>query len=202
MKCDLRGGTLDFFINALNNCNEKFYFRGFLFIKKLVFVLLILSTSVIVFPVSTRAESQDITLNIDGTQIQTFSALIERAEYLVMQAIAQRFQTNPSLAELHITVLGERNGQLVSLLSSRISRETWESGVNIRSWTRYLSSSSALLGYRNSEPTLTRVAQNQPFSSDRLIATINTDPRLDVEQALSLGQITNSEYWDLMDTLD
>lgn len=143
------------------------------------------------------AELAQITLSIDSTFVPTFSDLVNQAEALAEIEIYQRFQADSTISELQITVLGERNGQLVSLLSSKISRSEWQAGSDIRQSTRYFSTSSALLGYRNSDPISTResttISRNPAFVPS---------PSDTLEQARSSKRISEEEYWQLVDALD
>ncbi len=147
-----------------------------------------------------QAESQQITLSIDGTTIPIYADLLGQAESLVEATITEKFQIDPSLTTLQINVLGERNGQLVSLISARISREDWQSQTNIRPFLQYFSTSSALLGYTDSMPLSSRVAQSPTVVSQRLVPEQDSFTR--VEQAFQEGRISMEEYYRLIDELD
>lgn len=145
-----------------------------------------------------NAEPAQVTFSIDATLSPTFSDLVNQAESLATIAISQRFQADPTLNEIQITVLGERNGQLVSLMSSRISREAWQANSDIRQWTQYFSASSVLLGYRSSDPVSTRVATRRRPTPP----PVEQYPSDILEQARSSGRISEEEYWDLADAID
>lgn len=147
-------------------------------------------------PVRASAGSPQITLSIDATLVPTFSDLISQAESIAANAISQQFQADPSIRELQITVLGERNGQIISLLSSKISRSTWRTGSNIREWTQYYATSSALLGYQNFSSVST-----QDTVASRA-ASFEQSPSEMLEEARVSKRITEAEYWQLVDAID
>ena len=164
-------------------------------------VMSIVISSVILGSLSTiaNAEPAQITLSVDATLAPTFFDLVGQAEALAEITVSQQFQADPTLSELQITVLGERNGQLVSLLSSRISRDAWEATSDIRQWAQYFSTSSVLLGYRNSDPVSTRISVRSRRVST---PTWEPNPSDTLEQARASRRISEEEYWQLVDAID
>lgn len=148
-------------------------------------------------PAIANAEIEQVTLSIDATFTPTFTALMNQAESLAGIEVYRRFQADPTLRELQITVLGERNGQIVSLLSSRISRDEWRTSSDIRQWAQYYSASSALLGYRNSNLV---AAQASEGSSS--ISSFEPSPSETLEEARLSKRISEDEYWQLVDAID
>ena len=167
---------------------------------KTVLIGLISPLVVMGFSTIARANVQQIVLSIDGTQTRTFVDLLEQAESAAAETIAQRFQADPNLTEIQVTVLGDRNGQLVSLLSSNISRNQWQAGAHIRQWAQYFAPSSVLLGYSIAVPVSTRVT-GQPVSISRLPEP-EQSPSQTVEEALRTNRISQDEYWQLVEALD
>ena len=78
---------------------------------------------------------------------QTFAALIQEAEFLATRSIEQEFAESPSITEISVSILGERNGQEAPLLLSRVSRSDWQKQPRIQKWTKYFGSSAVLLGF-------------------------------------------------------
>lgn len=91
----------------------------------------------------------DFTLRAESNQ--TFTALMQQAEVLAKSLVERGFAENPSITELSVNILGERNGQEVPLLFSRVSRSNWQKQPSIRQWTRYLGTSAELLGFKKPE---------------------------------------------------
>ncbi len=175
--------------SALNNQFHKIVLIG------LISPFIVMMSSTIA-----QANVQQIVLSIDGTQTRTFANLLEQAESAAEATISQRFQADPNLTEIQVTILGDRNGQLVSLLSLSISRDQWQASTSVRQWTRYFTPSSALLGYSNTIPASTRVA-GQPVSTSRAPEP-EQSPSQTVEDALRTNRISQDEYWQLVDAMD
>lgn len=166
-----------------------------------------------------QATTRQVILNLDSVSIRSFSELLAQAEALASTEIYQQFQNDPNLTEVQVLVLGERSGQIVSILSSQVTRETWENTTDIRPWTRYLTSASVLLGYTPSQVARRQGPNNggssissnsrglRPQAIARGTTSISNDelglyPREEIGDAMINGEISVNEYWDLLDTLD
>jgi len=162
-----------------------------------------------------RATTQQITVSVDGASVSTFSQLMTRAEALARATVAQQFQENSNITEVQVVVLGERGGQIVSILSSQVTRSDWQTSNDLRPWTQYFTTASNLLGYTSPSQVARRPststgsassvdARPRPASSTPSTASVSADvdPRDTVTEALTSGQISTDEYWDLMDELD
>ena len=159
------------------------------------------------FSAIATAEPTQITLSIDATYMPTFSDLVNQAASLAEIEISRQFQADPTISELQITVLGERNGQVVSLLLSSISRDEWQTSSNIHQWTRYFLTSSTLLGYDNSAQSSTPepVATSRTPSSERASSEGASSERIPselLENSRVSGRISEEEYWQLLDEMD
>ena len=110
----------------------------------------------------------DFTLRAESNQ--TFTALMQQAEVLAKSLVERGFAESPSITELSVNILGERNGQEVPLLFSRVSRSNWQKQPSIRQWTRYLGSSAVLLGFKkpqvqqSNSPVYRGTSTRQPTS--------------------------------------
>ncbi len=94
------------------------------------------------------AGTRQIDFTLRSENNQTFTALMQQAEVLAKSLIERGFAESPDTTELSVNILGERDGQEVPLLFSRVSRSDWQKQPIIRQWTRYLSSSAVLLGFK------------------------------------------------------
>jgi hypothetical protein len=109
-------------------------------------ILSILILSVITISPAT-AETKQLALTLNSYDNQNFASLIQQAESLAQYYIEQEFRQNSSATEVSITIVGERNGQTVPLLSSKVSRFNWQNQPIIQNWTTYFRSSKTLLGF-------------------------------------------------------
>ena len=102
----------------------------------------------------------DVTLKTQANQ--TFNELIQQAEIQAISLIEQEFASSPSITEIAVTILGDRQGQQVPLLFSRVSRLDWQLQPIIRQWTRYFPTSAVLLGFNPPQKTLSPPVQSIP----------------------------------------
>ncbi len=150
---------------------------------------------------SAYAEANNLTLSISPYSEDSFSDLIKQAELAAQHTIIQKFNQDPTLIELNITVLSEYNGQVVPLITSTVSRSDWQASPNITRWTKYLSISYALLVFGNTEGS-DAVIRSEPIP----IASRPVDPILEIirsaEQAVDEGRMSEEELNELIDELD
>ena len=92
------------------------------------------------------AETKEIQSRLKSNH-QTFAALLQEAELLATRSIEQGFAESPTIKEISVSILGERDGQEAPLLLSRVSRSDWQKQPSIQKWTKYFSSSAVLLGF-------------------------------------------------------
>ncbi|MEL7316953.1 MAG: hypothetical protein AAFN08_18745 [Cyanobacteria bacterium J06559_3] len=79
---------------------------------------------------------------------QTFEAMMEEASAAARQLINEGFATNPNATETAVTILSDRNGEVVPVLMVRVSRAEWQSNPAVEQWSRYLGSyAMPLLAY-------------------------------------------------------
>lgn len=96
-------------------------------------------------PVKAETKQSDFTLRADGDQ--TFETLVQQAESLASKLIKQGFAEKSSVTEVSVTIMGERNGQEVPLLLSRVSRSSWQTEPKIQRWSVYFDRAARLLGF-------------------------------------------------------
>lgn len=78
--------------------------------------------------------------------------LVNQAESMVSQEINRYFDTNPDLAEIEVVVLGSRNGDVIPLLTTTVSRTQWQESPQVSAWTEYYSF-YALVRRHDTQPT-------------------------------------------------
>jgi hypothetical protein len=92
-------------------------------------------------------QTKRIIFTLNTHSIQNFAGLMQKAELMATNLIRQGFAESPSIKEMSVSVLGERNGQEVPLLVAKVSRSDWQRQPILQQWTKYFSSSAALLGF-------------------------------------------------------
>lgn len=104
--------------------------------------------SIIAAPAVAEMKRIDHTLKSEPNQ--TFTTLMQQAESLATSLVAQGFAED-NITEVSVNILGERHGQQVPLLFSRVSRADWQKQTGIQQWTRYFRTSAVLLGFHKPE---------------------------------------------------
>ena len=108
-------------------------------------VLVISSLAATISIAFAETKEQNFVLNSDGTQ--SFNVLIQSAQELARNSIEKEFIENPHTTGVSITILSDRNGQIVPILHSKVSRSQWQRDSRLYRWTRYFGSSGVLLGF-------------------------------------------------------
>ena len=125
--------------------------------------------------------------------------LIDRAESMVSQEIERHFDTDASLAEVKIVVLGNRNGDVIPVLTTTVSRTQWQGNPQVSAWTQYYSSAYALLQRHDRQ----QPAQVAAAPTSRPAArTTSWGIATQFEQQFDAGQVTGrtvQAYADLVD---
>ncbi|WP_009632523.1 hypothetical protein [Synechocystis sp. PCC 7509] len=148
-----------------------------------------------IFPVKAQRLAQvnpansprQIDVTLKTQENQTFNQLIQQAELEAMSLIEQEFATNSSITEIAVTILGDRQGQQVPLLFSRVSRTDWQQQPIIRQWTKYFATSAVLLGFNQPQRTPAPPAQNIPRTPLNPPITPTPSPTNSVPQAAPIS---------------
>lgn len=104
--------------------------------------------------------NQSLNVTIEADQINNYGRLMEQAIGRANDAIANTFETNPNAAPIKLTVLINRNGQVLPMMVAEISRDQWQQEPDVQSWARYSTSVRVLLGY--AQPTRTAARPQAP----------------------------------------
>lgn len=99
--------------------------------------------------------AQPRTVEVTVTPGMTQSALLDAAESSVRQAIAQGFAQQSDLAAIAVLVLGNRNGEIVPILLTTVSREQWQAQPQVSAWTQYYTEATHALLQRPQRPPST-----------------------------------------------
>lgn len=79
--------------------------------------------------------------------------LVQQVEPFLTQQINQRFQQNPQLDRLEILMMVNRQGDVLPLLTTTVSRQQWQRSPQIRLWSQY---HSAYAGFQRPQSPLTQ----------------------------------------------
>lgn len=124
--------------------------------------------------------------------------LTRRAESMVSQEINQHFSSDPSLTEIKIVVLGNRNGDVIPILITTVSRTQWQENPQVSAWTQYNGTAYALI-QRHDGPQPTQVATS-PSRRSTTVASRGIATQFDRQfDSGRLSGQTMQSYADLVD---
>lgn len=122
--------------------------------------LIAVSTSQVFIAPATAANKQ-FNYKVEYRNQESFADMVKRAEIKTENAIRREFSRRSGTNQLSIRITGERNGQQAPIMMVSITRSQWRNRPKIKSWGRYYSDSSKLLGFTNTSQATTPQA-NQP----------------------------------------
>lgn len=68
-----------------------------------------------------------------------------QVEQLAAAAITQQFNQNPNAASVQVVMLGDRNGEIIPILTATITRTQWQTAPRVNVWSQYYRAAYALL---------------------------------------------------------
>ncbi len=123
--------------------------------------------------------------------------LYGQAESMVSQEINRHFNANPDHTEIEVVVLGSRNGDIVPILTTTVSRTQWQENSQVSTWTKYYSAHALI--QRHNAPQPTQVATRRPRRSTA-VASRGISGQFDRQlDAGRLDSRTVQSYVDLVD---
>jgi hypothetical protein len=148
------------------------FYRHLLWEAILITITLISTVSIAL------AEIKENSLILNSNTSKSFESLIQQAEDLAEQSIKEEFTINPEANKISILISAERNGQIVPVLRSKVSRSQWQRDSRIRRWTRYFDNSGILLGFYNPSSVSSPASQSTstPASSTSVRRRREDDP--------------------------
>lgn len=109
------------------------------------------------------AETKALNFQLAANSNQTFTNLMQQAQLLAVDSISQEFARQSTVTAVEVTVIGERNGQEVPLLFTKVSRLDWQTQPNVQLWTKYFPKAAVLLGFNQLPKTKPDVIRQTPI---------------------------------------
>ena len=66
-----------------------------------------------------------------------YETLIDQAQSMVSQEIVRQFSRDANLSEIEVVVLGDRNGDVIPLLTTSVPRSQWRVAPQVEAWTEF-----------------------------------------------------------------
>ncbi|MEM6253552.1 MAG: hypothetical protein AAF821_11575 [Cyanobacteria bacterium P01_D01_bin.156] len=124
--------------------------------------------------------------------------LISQAESMAEKEINQSFSSNPELAEIEVVVLGNRNGDVIPVLTTTVSRTQWQENPQVSAWSKYYQAYALLRRHDRQPPT--QVANTPSRRSTAAVASRSISIQFDRQfDSNRLSGQTIQDYADLVD---
>lgn len=143
-----------------------------------------------------QAEDERIVIDMPVNGQVDHSELVTQAESLLGEAISRQFSQNPALSTLQVDVVGDRNGEVIPVLTVTVSRAQWQTNPQVSAWSRYYRASYALLQRHEIAET---VAAAPVGSVD---GTTDVQDRFWIDEAFDTGGLTGADAQDYLSNLD
>ncbi|MGB7442510.1 MAG: hypothetical protein WA919_15710 [Coleofasciculaceae cyanobacterium] len=131
--------------------------------------ILLLVFSCTTIPIAS-AETTERSFLLESNGSQSFETLIQQAGDFAQNYIAEYFDNNPEVTEISLMIVGERNGQIVPLLRSRVTRSQWQQDSRVYLFTKYFARSEFLLGFSDLQsPQATSSPAKSPISFEEAL---------------------------------
>lgn len=156
------------------------------------------ATSVVNFPRPALASSDgQIFVDMPVYGRTSSDDLISQAESIAEQKINQYFSANPELADVEVVVLGSRNGDVIPVLTTAVSRSQWQENPQVSAWSKYYTAYALLRRHDERRPTQVAAAPSR-----RSTATVSQGISIQFDRQFDSGQLkgrTVQSYADLVD---
>lgn len=162
----------------------------------LVSTILVIVAVIGVHAPAAEANTENIVLEVPMDHHLGHHDLISGAELSIKNEISQRFQRNLSLSTLTVSVLINRNGEVVPVLTTTVSRDQWKQSPQVAQWTKYHDSYALLQRHNAVSPKPNIVAASAP----RSVARRGFSPALDA--AFDRGALTGEQIQSTLSSWD
>lgn len=143
-----------------------------------------------------HAEMQGLVIEIPVYGQAVPGSLTAQAELLVSSAIERQFKQNPGLSTIQVVVTGDRNGEIIPILTTTASRAQWQAKPQVKAWTKYYSASYALLQRHEQK---TEIAAAPPAQS---VAMRTLEDAAQIDAAFDSGRLTGQAAQRYLNDLD
>jgi hypothetical protein len=144
-------------------------------------------------PVRAEAESIVVDMSVYG-QVE-YGDFFSQAEAMANEEISRQFSQNPELSEVRVVIVGDRDGEIVPILTIAVSRTQWQETPRTSAWAEYYNSSYALLQrHERRTETVARVSGRGTRGAGIPVAQI--------DRALDEGRLSGEAAQEYLPELD
>lgn len=123
--------------------------------------------------------------------------MISQAEQEAKRLISQRFLNSSDTSSLQVSALLHRNGEVIPMFITTISREQWQQSAQISPWTKYHNSYALLRRHTVNQGQATIVAVAPVVPSSTIIADLGR-----YESAFDRGRLSSEFVQGSLDRWD
>lgn len=153
--------------------------QAFLFRRRSVLLIGVFVTLFLLnFSSSVKAEVVQVVVDIPVVgEFVSEREIAVQAEALVSDTIRQEFSRNPDLSAIKVLAMASRNGEVVPVLETHVSRADWESEPVVAAWSRYYGASMTLVQRHNDDEAL--AIASSPAAVNLASRSVGSSPRVD-----------------------
>lgn len=156
---------------------------------------LIVTGSLVIQTPAARAKTEEMVVEVPVERPLGYHDLLHWSELSIQAEISRRFQQDLSLSTLKISALINRNGEVVPLFTTTVSRDQWNQSTQISRWTKYHDAYALLQRHNDNSPKRTVVA-----AAPRTVARPGFSPALDA--AFDRGALTGEQIQSTLSRWD
>jgi len=93
---------------------------------------------------------------------ESYQTLLRRAETIARAAAQRSFDSDILVTEVAITILGNNNGSVASVLRLEVSRQNWRKDPDTQSWAKYFPNAALLLRFESTPAPPTVIPPQTP----------------------------------------
>lgn len=160
-----------------------------------VSAVLMITGSLVVQVPAASAKTEEMVVEVPIERPLEYHDLLRWSELSIQTEISQRFQQDLSLSTLKISALINRNGEVVPLFTTTVSRDQWSQSTQISRWTKYNDSYALLQRHNDKSPKRTIIA-----SAPRAVTRPGFSPALDA--AFDRGALTGEQIQSTLSRWD
>jgi hypothetical protein len=143
-----------------------------------------------------RAETQLVVIDLPLSGGMSNFSLVTDSEQRIASEINRHFSQSSSIDTLQVSVLAHRNGEVIPLMTTVVSRDEWRQLPQVNAWTRYHTPQS-LLARHDQE----RVVSIVPLRPDGSSGTGFQDTA-QLDRQLDAGRLSGRAAQDRLSDLD
>lgn len=106
-------------------------------LTKLLIPALMMSLVLVIPTQRAHAEAEEFVFEVSAERLTRHLDVMAQAESEAERFISRRFHENSGISSLQVSVLLNRNGEVIPIFVTTVSRQQWNHSTQVSQWTRY-----------------------------------------------------------------